>query len=98
MIEAGTRPLRKPGKRASFWYFWISASVSRLTSAAGTSTAISRFVLSFASVGLTGTPFRLRRSWGQENRTNGGVKPPRLRQFSVKTAAEQRQTRKVDER
>src|SRR5439155_20290199 len=53
MMEAGTWPRRNPGIRASFWYFWIRASVSRETSSEGTSISISRFVLAVVSVGLT---------------------------------------------
>src|SRR5438105_4673105 len=52
-MEAGTCPRRNPGRRAIFWYFWISDSVVRATSSAGTSTWISRFVLSAVSAGLT---------------------------------------------
>src|SRR5580704_15522606 len=53
ITEAGAWPVRNPGMRASFWYFWIRVSVSRATSAAGISTSISRLVLLLVSVGLT---------------------------------------------
>src|SRR5450432_838115 len=91
MIDAGTWPERKPGRRATFWYFWTIVSVSRATSAAGISTEISRFTPSFfasflrstVSVGLT-LPFRLARTPGHSHAVH----------LSVKTEGEQRQTSK----
>src|SRR5438128_11491809 len=87
-MEAGTWPTRKPGRRASFWYFWISESVSRATSAAGISTWISRLTLSFVSVGLTFYLSHLNRV----RRPFERVRTVLLASLSVKTGVEQRQT------
>src|SRR5580692_3731151 len=90
ITEAGAWPVRKPGMRASFWYFWIRVSVSRATSSAGISTWISRFVLLLVSVGLT-FAFRCVSLRVGVVPIWSAPKPPAY-SLSVKTEGEHRQT------
>src|SRR5580693_8159833 len=90
IMEAGAWPVRKPGMRASFWYFWIRVSVSRATSSAGISTWISRLVVLLVSVGLT-LAFRCQPLRVGAVPIRSAPKPPAY-SLSVKSKGEQRQT------
>src|SRR5580704_3949138 len=91
IMEAGACPVRKPGMRASFWYFWMRVSVSRATSAAGISTWISRLVLLLVSVGLT-CAFRCQPAVRGARAQSGPPQSHRPTFLSVKTEGEKRQT------